>query len=179
MLGVYTHMKNRTLYSSENIIFWPQYSAGKIGIVFVFATALIFFFTYLWNLFDNMSWPTPWYSLLFPLVVILVSFLISKSIRGIMHRKIVISHLGIEISNAVTNKNEKYLWSDIASIGFHRDGWYGREKLLVWLKDSPHKRPTSEPLYDLMISVDMLDKDKLLAFIPRDLYRNDPRMAWL
>lgn len=172
-------MRNRVLYSNENIIFWPLYSAGKIGILYTLATAAMFLFTYLWGLCDDISGPIPWYSMLFPLLVILVALLILKYIRGVMHQKIVISHMGIEISNAVTNKNEKYLWSDIASIGFHRDGWYGRKKLLVWLKESPNKRPTVEPLYDVMISADGLDKNKLLEFIPYNLYRNAPETAWI
>lgn len=172
-------MQKRTVYSNENITFWPLYAYGKIGIVYVCVTALIAMLPYFLGLFDSSSRTTPWYSILFPLVVSLVSWLILKSIRGVMYQQIVISHLGIEISNAVTNTNERYVWDDITSISFHTDVWFGRRSLQVWLKESPNKRPVAEPLYDIIISMDGLDKNKLLEFIPRDLFRNDPHMTWL
>ncbi len=172
-------MQKRTVYRNEDITFWPLYSYGKIGIVYVCVTALIAILPYFWELFDDISRKTPWYSILFPLAVSLVSCLILKSIRGVMYQQIVISHRGIEISNTVTNKSEKYLWNDIALISFHTDGWFGRRSLQVWLNESPNKKPTADPPYDLVISADGLDKNKLLEFIPHNLYLNDPHMTWL
>ena len=171
-------MKKRILYSKDNITFWPLYSAGKIGMIFVQALAVLAISTRLLEIFDDTSRPIPWHSALFPLAVLFVSFFILIYIRRVMHQKYVVSHVGIEISNPVTNKNEKYLWSDIASVCFRRDGWYGRKTLLVWLKESPNIRLTVEPLYDIMISADGLDINILLEFIPSDLYRNNPKMAW-
>lgn len=187
-------MKKKTLYSSEYITFWPQYTYGKIGIVFVLALTVISLLPFLLELFDDLPKSIPWHSMLFPLAVIAVSLLSWKYIRAVMYEKIVFSHLGIEISNAVTHKNEKYAWSDIASVWFYRDGWHGRESLLVWLKDSPRQQQASEPCgttihgggsqklppepVDEVISISGLDKNKLLEFIPRDLYRNNPKMAW-
>lgn len=170
-------MKNRTQYGDEHVTFWPLYSAGKVGMVYMLVTAVMFLIPCVWGLCDSAAEPFPWHSLLLLLVGGLVTFLILRYIRRVMYQKIVISHGGIEITNAVTKRDERYLWGAIESIGFQRDGWFGRQALLVRLKESPRKK-NSESGYDVAISVDGLDKNKLLEFIPRDLYCNDPKLVW-
>lgn len=161
-------------YSENSITYWPAYDAGKIGFIYFVVLGLIFIATSIWILLDNPSSETRLeIQMAFPIVVLALCVVFGFIYRA-MHVKIVVSDTGIEYFKNNVLAEIQISWEDISAVYFRQDLWYGRKSCEIFLKKTTSERPSEKGKCDFKIPVHSVDEQKLLQFIPRYLWKNNP-----
>lgn len=168
-------MKKETSYSNQEISYWPYYSYGKIGIVYVVASTALAVVCFIWDWIDHSMSPFAWVYIAIIFITIALSVLLLWCLWRVMNQKVSVSISGVTISNSVAQICEEIPWECVSSVYFRKDNWYGVRSIEILLNNPifNKRRHLSGKTVYLPIN-EAVDPERIVGLIPKDLMRNDP-----
>lgn len=161
-------------YSENSITYWPAYEAGRIGIIALIVLGTLFVITTIWTLLDDPSRETRLETLVaLPIVVFALCVVLRYTYRT-MYKKIVISNTGIVCFRNNVAVEKQVAWKDVEAVYFCQELWYGRKSCRIFFKKISSQRIHENDKCDFVLPIYSVDEQKLLQFIPKCLWANNP-----
>lgn len=166
--------KYETIYSDTGVTYWPMYKAGKISIVYFSAIATVSVVLALWILFDNATTDSKIVAIVLAVVSAILLLIFYKYFLKTRYTKYSVTDTEVLFSNSYTKEEKQIKWQDVSAVYFKQDIWWHRKSCIITLKNSDCEKPNKKKLDDFVLPISMIDEKKLLQFIPKDLWQNNP-----
>lgn len=163
-----------TIYTKDSITYWPSHKYGRAFIAFIVTLWVAFFALSLWVLFDNTTMDTRVFIIILMISISIVSWMLYRLALRSMYVKVVVNDTEVVYNNFHSGEEWIVEWKKVNSVYFKEENWYGRKMCIITYETSGCEEFFEKKCCDFILPVFMVDENKLLQFIPKELWKNTP-----
>ena len=164
----------KTIYATDSITYWPSYKYGRAFIAFIVILWGAFFALSLLVLFDNTTMDTRVFIIMLMISISVVSWMLFRLALKSMYVKVVVNDTEVVYNNFYSGEEWIIKWEKVNFVYFKEENWYGRKMCIITYENSGCEDIFEKKCCDFILPVCLVDENKLLQFIPKELWKNTP-----
>lgn len=153
-------------YSNEGITYWPLHSVAKFAMLFP-ALGVVIIAVLLWCLYDSSTFGERITIIIEIVLMVIVTCWTYCFCMKKKHDCYTVSQKGINYKNKYASFEMYIAWDNVVGVYFVQNHWNGSTMCEIIFGEEMMQR-------SLMIPVLEVDDKKLLQFLPKHLWKNNP-----